>query len=184
MFIFVIGGNFSGELNFFWGGKKRLLGDSAYVFRRNESSAVLTTCIGYIPTHLLCSFYMWQKRRERMKHGWKRPLFLFPLKADIFSSPHPVLSWGRPHFKSWPGPVCHVTCLPKGLFQINSSSPWEACPPFLTESPSEKPSAHRRHTSKKTHCFKSWYYFIISYKCRRIWWKNVFLKWENVKCSN
>lgn len=65
-----------------------------------------------------------------VKQCWKRPLFSFPLKAAFFSSPthffpEPV------HFKSWPGPVCHVTCLPKGSFQINSSSPWDAYPPTL-----------------------------------------------------
>lgn len=127
---------------------------------KESVSHLLRRCI-YIPKHLLCSVYMWQKGRERMKQRWKRPLFSFPLKAAFFSSPthffpEPV------HFKSWPGPVCRVTCLPKGSFQINSSSPWDASPHF-TESLSETPSA-RRSASQRQHTFLN-LYFISWYHC-------------------
>lgn len=94
-----------------------------------EKKIVFIICDDFIAQHLLCSFYMWQEGRERMKRSWKRPLFSFPLKAALFSSTLPFLSWAPSTSKSWPGPVCCVTCLPKGSFQINSASPWDAFPP-------------------------------------------------------
>lgn len=161
--IFVIGGNLIlGNKPKTKHENKKLQDDSAHVFRRNESSAVLTICIGYIPTHLLCS-YMWQNRWERMKCCWKRPLFLFPLKAAFFSSPtHFFLSPSTS--KADLSPVCHVTCLPKGSFQINSSSPWDACPSSLR--------AFQRHNllkggrSKRKHTFLN--LDIISRYCRSL----------------
>lgn len=105
------------------------------LFRRNKKLAVLTFCTGVFINQntFLCFFYMWQKGRdrERMKQCWKRPLFSFPLKAAFFSSPTHFFPEPHPLQKlTWPC-VFHVTCLPKGLFQINSSTPWDASPPSL-----------------------------------------------------
>lgn len=134
-FIFVTGGNISEEFDLGEGWLRTWF--YIYVQKRKKGfsgSQILLLCI-YVSRQLLCSSYMWQKcggcgwgGGRGMKQCWKRPLFSFPLKAAFFSSPthffpEPV------HFKSWPGPVCHVTCLPKGSFQINSSSPWDAYPP-------------------------------------------------------
>lgn len=118
------GGDISGESNF-----GKFLNDFfSYVFKKN--SAILTFSVGvFMFRNTFCALSICDKKggrgwnsaeRGHCSHFlWRQPSFLPP--THFF--PEPI------HFKSWPGPVCHVTCLPKGSFQINSSSPWDACPP-------------------------------------------------------
>lgn len=99
-----------------------------------RKSAVLTfSAVLFIYRNTFCAFSICDKKGGRGWNGaerghcshflWRQPSFL----------PPPISFLSCVHFKrlTWPC-VCHVTCLPKGSFQINSSSPWDAClPPSL-----------------------------------------------------
>ena len=71
-------------------------------------SRVQRWCI-YIPKHLLCSFYMWQRGRGEDETVLKEATVLISSEGSLLFFPHPFLSWARPLQKlTWPCVPCNM----------------------------------------------------------------------------
>ena len=118
---------FQGEFNLRY---KWFQTGSSHVFGWNLNLAVLTFCVGlYTQTPFVLFLYV-TEREEEDEIVLKEATVLISSEGSLLFFP-PTHFFPEPvHFKSWPGPVCHVTCLPKDSFQINSSfSPRRLPPP-------------------------------------------------------